>query len=222
MRIQSNGTRKGGSGRCLAWSVLFLALAGYGWAGTDKPVKRKPARMEIEQEAGGFTITQRLRIKDEVRADYQSAVGMLEAARYRDGIDLLLKVVEREPELTSAYIDLGIAYARLGDLDSAEADLRVALELYPDHPVANNELGMVLRRKERFTEARASYEAALAKYPDFHYAHRNLGILCELYLGDNECALEHYEAYSRLVPDDAEVAHWVTDLRARVTEKEGQ
>jgi len=208
--------------RRLSCLCLLLALAAYGWAGTDKPVKRKPVRMDIVQEEGGFTITQRMRIKDEVRADYESAVGMLEVARYRDGIALLMKVTEREPELTSAYVDLGIAYARIGDLDNAEASLRIALELYPDHPVANNELGMVLRRKERFAEAKASYEAALAKYPDFRFAHRNLGILCELYLGDDPCALEHYEAYSRLAPGDAEVAAWVTDLRARVGEKEGR
>jgi Flp pilus assembly protein TadD len=189
---------------------------------TNEPVEQQAASVNVVQDAGGFTITQQASASAEVRADYEAAVRMLEEARYEPAIALLIEVTERAPDVTAAHIALGIAYARSGDLDSAETSLQKSLELNPQHPAAYNELGLVQRRKGLFAESRASYEAALAQFADFHYAHRNLAVLCDLYIGDDACALEHYEAYSRLVPEDVEVDKWIADLRNRAGEQENR
>src|SRR5262245_1044737 len=211
------------------WWALALALAlAVGCAShAHKSALTEPAtapdaaapQAQVVQDAGGFTIMQSLIVNDKDRADYASAVRMLEEARYEPAIATLTELTQRAPTVTAAHIDLGIAYSRSGDLDRAEASLIKALELNPQHPVALNELGLVQRRKGQFAKSRASYEAALAHFSNFHYAHRNLAILCDLYLGDTTCALEHYEAYSRIVPDDADVIKWITDLRNREKQK---
>jgi len=212
--------------RGIPWLALLLVE---GCASARPKVTAAPAKqavapqvalVDVERDATGVTFIDRTPVSDNVRADYDAAVHMLEQEQYEPAIKLLLKVREQASALTAADIDLGIAYAHTGDLVRAEASLNRALELNPHHPAAYNELGLVQRRKGEFAKARASYEAALAQFPDFYYAHRNLAILCDLYLGDYPCALEHYQAYSQLVPNDADVVKWIADLRNRASKKE--
>ena len=90
-----------------------------------------------------------------------------------------------------------------------------AVAVSAEHPIALNELALTYRKQGRFADARASYERALALYPEFHLANLNLAILCDLYQRDYGCALRHYAAYRALVPDDARVAGWITDVEGR-------
>lgn len=195
-------------------ALLVLAALVSACASTDS---QRPTPVETRDE-NGFTISEDLRLGIGVRSDFQRAMRLLEEEDYEAGIALLVEVTEAAPYATAAHIDLGIAYARTDELKKAEASIRQALELNPNHPVAHNELGIVLRRTGRFAEARASYEAALDAYPEFHFARKNLAILCDMYLQDAACAVEHYELYSRAVPDDEKAAMWIVDLRNRAQE----
>lgn len=179
-----------------------------------QPAIEEPAPA-VEPIPGGFAITEVLTVTEDVRTDYEEALRLLDGSQVELGIALLLRVEEQAPSATAVPLALGVAYGRTGDLERAEAYLQKAFALNPEHPAVLNELGLVQRRKGRFQESRASYEAALAQFADFHYAHRNLAILCDLYLGDRDCALEHYREYQRIVPDDTEVAKWIEVLGSR-------
>jgi Flp pilus assembly protein TadD len=195
----------------LLWVTSLIVVSGCATSSPEAP----SARVEIQQEVG-FTIVEEARISNDVRIDYNEALLLLEQGQTERGTALLETVVEVAPHLTAPRIDLGIAYHRAGNLEAAESNLLMALESNPDHPIAHNELGIVYRKSGRFAEARKSYEAALAFYPGYHFARRNLAILCDLYLGDLNCALENYEAYMTTVPSDKEATMWITDIRQRI------
>ncbi|MFU8815527.1 MAG: tetratricopeptide repeat protein [Pseudomonadales bacterium] len=192
-------------------AAMALAVAGCAAPATTQ----QTARYDIVHDQAGFTIIEEARIGSDLRYEYDAALALLEQQQYRRGIAGLVGVTGRAPHVTAPWIDLGIAYGRTGDLQRAADSLEKALALNPDHPVALNEIGMIYRKTGRFAQARQSYERALAVHPGFHFARRNLAILCDLYLGDLDCALENYERYRLAVPDDDEPVMWIADLRNR-------
>jgi Flp pilus assembly protein TadD len=175
----------------------------------------RKAHIDIEGGAS-FTITQDSRASSRARSDFKRAVEALEEERYEEAIELLLEVTEAAPEAAPAHLNLGMAYVEIGELESASESLEMAVELHPRNPVAHNELGIAQRKMGLFLEAKQSYETALAIFPGFHHARRNLAILCDVYLSDLDCAVENYEKYAEVAPEDESVSMWLTDLRNRL------
>jgi len=163
----------------------------------------------------GFTIVESAKVDGATRSDYAHAAGLLAQEHYAEGIALLQAVIAKQPKLAAAHVDLGIAYAKIEELDKAEASLKQALELQPKHPIAWNELGLVQRKLGKLADARASYEKSLAAAPGFHFARLNLAVLCDLYLEDARCALDNYLLYQQAVPDDKQAAGWIASARTR-------
>lgn len=209
MSARTNSTYR----RTVRHAIRLGAVALVYVAATAMAARKEAPGVNVSET--GFTIVESARVDGATRADYAKAAGLLAQQRFAEGIALLQEVTTKQPALTAAHVDLGIAYAKINELDKAEASLRRALELQPRHPIAWNELGLVQRRQGRLNEARASYEKSLAAAPGFHFARLNLAVLCDLYLGDAGCALDNYLLYQQAVPDDRQVAGWISNARAR-------
>lgn len=189
--------------------AALLALAGCA-TGEPKPETRADSGAAPAVELGEST-----KVDADVRADFDKALALLQAGNIEPGMDLLTRVSERTPNSTAPYINLAIAQQDLGKFEAAEENLKKALAIAPEHPVANNEYGILYRRTGRFAEARKTYEAVLKKDAAFLPARRNLAILCDLYLKDYDCALENYEKYRDANRGDQAVEIWIADVKAR-------
>ncbi len=155
-------------------------------------------------------------VDPDVDFDFMSAIKLMQGEKYAQAISVLNSVIEREKRLPAPYVNIAIAYNKLGDIKAAEENLISALKLDIGQPVANNELGLLYRKQGRFKAARTAYENALKEHPDYLPAIRNLGVLCDIYIHDYDCALQQYENYLDLRPDEKAVVIWVADVKQRL------
>lgn len=73
--------------------------------------------------------------------DYDKAVKAVKAEKYKDAIELLKKVVEKEPKKADAWNYLGYSQRKTGQLDAALKAYTNALDIDPKHKGAHEYLG---------------------------------------------------------------------------------
>lgn len=187
---------------CLVCSVLFACAGG-----------------DVKQEDEVYAAKKVINYSDidsDVEADFRAAVVLLQEEDYTQAIDILKTVIEREQRLPAPYVNIAMAYTKTGDAKVAEENLIHALKLDIGNAEANNQLGLLYRKAGKFNAARVAYQNAIKQHPDYLPAKRNLGVLCDLYMHDYVCALEQFESYLELKPDDKTVAIWVADVKSRL------
>jgi Flp pilus assembly protein TadD len=74
---------------------------------------------------------------------------------------------------------LGRAQLELGQMETAEENLRQAITLDGSNAFAHNNLGVLLQRLGKRDEARSEFKTALALNPDLEVARKNLEVVGE-------------------------------------------
>lgn len=204
---------------CFPSIALSAALLGMlaGCAGGGSELKTSPDR----------TSRTPVPISAALQSDFNKALGLMKKGAYREAIPMLEAILAENDRLPGAQINLAIACMNvepegLGDggreanLKKAEQALSRAVDVNPNDAVAHHQLGLLYRKTGRFDQARKAYERAISIEPTYASAHLNLGILCDIYLQQLECAIDHFEKYRALAPEEnGKVELWLSDLRQR-------
>jgi protein O-mannosyl-transferase len=184
--------RRGTRGALLAWAYFGVMLApalGFAEVGFMRysPVSNHYTHLALigiaalagaafARSAGGSAISRT--IAQAAMAAALVTLGALtwqQARVYADGERLYRDTIARNPRSEVAHINLGVTLINAGRFESAEPELRRAVQLAPDSAKAHGNLGVVCYRLGRIDEAIAEYREALRLDPEFFEAHNNLG-----------------------------------------------
>jgi len=147
---------------------------------------------------------------------YQQALDAIREGDVEKAEAMLESLILDYPDLDGPRLNLAILFAADSREPEARALVDEVLAHDPDDAVAWNQLGILERRAGEFNAAAEAYGRALELSPNYGLAHRNLGVLLDLYMGQPDKALVHYERYLELDGPDPEVERWVTELEMRL------
>lgn len=148
---------------------------------------------------------------------FSRAVNAMQDAQWRDAEILLQQLTVEYPDLSGPYLNLGIVYRHLGEPDQAKQSFSNAFTVNKLNLEAYNQLALLEREEGAFAAAERHYLAALKAWPKHATSHKNIGILYDLYMGDLEKALQHFEIYQYLQDEpDRQVRGWIIDLNRRI------
>lgn len=125
-----------------------------------------------------------------------------ECRAWGDGAILWSRVIKRSPNLVLAYIHRGAAYHGTGDLQSAAADYKKAIEL-KDDAYGHSNLAMIYKEQKDFAHALEEYNRAIVLKPNYWGWYFDRG---NLYRETNrfDLAIRDYTKTLQLLPGYAE------------------
>lgn len=167
--------------------------------------------------AGATKTETAIAVPENVAADYANAQTLMSVEDYAGAAQILENLTLSSPEYPAIATTLAIAWRELGRADDALAMLETSLAVHDSYAPGWNEVGILHREAGRFADAEAAYLKAVTVNPDYALAHFNFGILLDLYIADHPRALEHYQRYQSLVPNqDKQVERWIADISRRI------
>lgn len=117
-------------------------------------------------------------------------------------------------------LDKALYAVKKGDVEAADKAFKAMLAQGAKSPVSLNHYAIYLREQWRMDEAEKIYLLALANSPNDSMTHWNLAIFYELYRGDYQQALVHYQNYQQHAKlPDKRVKHWIVDLTRRIKQE---
>jgi tetratricopeptide (TPR) repeat protein len=141
---------------------------------------------------------------DELYVDPQSLLGLAielgNHGRWEDSIAKHELVLQFDPRLVRAHINLISLYGHVHESGKAQEHYFAAVRLDPNQPESHYNYGVLLMQENKYSEAGEAFQKALAVNPRYAEAHNNLGDLLQRE-GKLEEAMAEFELAIENRPD---------------------
>lgn len=122
---------------------------------------------------------------------FQRGNKLYEEGEYEKAIHTYEEAININSTQWGYYLNLGLAYKKMGKKEKAVTAFKQAVELNPQSYSSNKELGEILAKSGNFGEAKKFYQKAAEISPEDPDSFYNLGV-CLTNLGESEAALENF------------------------------
>lgn len=144
---------------------------------------------------------------------HQSALRAAQQQNYASAIESLERLQRSRPEHPEVWSNLATAYFGEGETDKAREALEKAEFLGAEPAALENLKGSMALEEGKLEQAKKHFHQAVEHNPETADAHYNLGLIYDTYFQDIARAIEHYQRYLTLTPEeDSQTAQWVEQL----------
>jgi tetratricopeptide (TPR) repeat protein len=180
-------------------------------------------------ETKGDKVSARIYYQNELKinpgsTDAQNALNRVSsgAGYSSESIDDLKKEIGKDPNNADLHFRLAIAYGLLNNQDAALEEFNKAAEIKPDFALAHLNLGNVYSLKNMPEDAKKEYEKAIELDPKAADAYLNLGVIYRYTEKDNQKAVEYWQKFLDLAPNDPQAKTIQQEIITIVKEESGK
>ncbi|PKF59362.1 hypothetical protein CW748_00890 [Alteromonadales bacterium alter-6D02] len=164
-------------------------------------------------------------VADEIKDRFAQVVTLIKRDELTRAKTILEEMTLQSPMLSGLWLKLGDIARMKREQSLAQQHYSRAISLNSNNYFARNRLAAIYRQQGEFELSKEQYTKALMSWPGFVEGHRNLGILLDLYLGQKEQALEHYQIAQELLTlnnkkVDRKLKGWIRDLTRQLAKTE--
>jgi len=188
---------------------------------STKPITQEPKPEQTEETlAENPYLKNMASFSEQVLADFQSGKELMLKKQWGPAQTHWENFIQQNPQASGGYLNLGITLVEQNALEEALDIFEQGISKNRDNLDLYNQSGQLLRRLGRFEEAKLRYQAGLAQWSQYAPLHLNLGILYELYLGQLDRGLYHYQQFQQYSEKpDKKVGKWIIDLERRLKQQ---
>jgi len=147
------------------------------------------------------------------------AVELVRSGDAAQAEEVFLQLTRSHPDYATPWLNVALLRHKRGDANGAGEYLAQALTRDPQLAPAWNLQGVIAREINDVDAAEQAYRDAISADSSYAPAWLNLGILLEIWRGQFDAAMQAYEKYVALTPEDQRdprVAGWIADLQRRL------